>query len=82
MLDFAKYCYEVTEENQARLRQLMEREDIRYYGGDKLDLDFMLKIGHVLGNNSYEQNPKQTGYWESKDYVPTVYLKHLTTKIN
>lgn len=82
MLDFVKNCYEVTEENKARLRQLMEHEDIRYYNGDELELDILLKVGHVLGNNDYKQNPKQTGYWESKDYVPTVYLKHLITEIN
>ena len=82
MLDFVKYCYEVTEENKDTLRQMMEREDIRYYNGDELELDILLKVGHVLGNNDYKQNPKQTGYLESKDYVPTVYLKHLTTEIN
>ena len=81
MLDFVKYCYEVTEENKDTLRQMMEREDIRYYSGDKLDLDLILQVGHVLGNNDYKQNPKQTGYWESKEYVPTVYLKHLVTEI-
>lgn len=81
MLDFVKHCYEVTEENQARLRQLMEREDIRYYDGDELDLDFMLKVGHVLGNHDPVQNPKQTGYWESKDDVPTYCLRKLITDI-
>ena len=81
MLDFVKYCYEVTEENKDTLRQMMEREDIRYYSGDKLDLDLILQVGHVLGNNDYTQNPKQTGYWESKDYVPTVYLKRVITDI-
>lgn len=57
MLDFVKYCYEVTEENKDTLRQMIIDEDIRDYYDCKFDVS-NVQVGRVLGNVEDNPNPK------------------------
>lgn len=80
MLDFVNHYYEVTEENIESLRHMMIEEDIRDYCNDKLDLDFCVQVGYVLGNIA-TINPKQTGLWQFKRYMDSNELKKVTTEL-
>jgi len=80
MLDFAKYCYEVTEENKDALRQMIIDEDIRDYYDCKFDVSHV-QVGRVLGNVDDNPNPKQTGYWASKDVMWDCDLEKVTTEL-
>lgn len=50
MLNFIENYYEVTEQNKEVLRRKMIEEDIRVYNGDKADVNYLVQVGHVLGN--------------------------------
>lgn len=80
MLNFIDNYYEVTEQNIEQLRRQMIAEDIRNYSGRKLDLDFCLQVGHVLGNNR-NSYPNRTGYWTSRRNMYQTERKKLTTDI-
>lgn len=80
MLDFVNHYYEVTEENIDQLRKLMIDDDIRNPYGIKLSLDYVLQVGHVLGNIDND-NPKQTKCWCSKDDMSAFELEKLTTEL-
>ena len=80
MLDFVNHYYEVTEENIDQLKYLIECEDIRDYGGEKLDLDFDVRVGYVLGNIGND-NPKQTGLWCVKSTMIEDDLVNVTTEL-
>ena len=80
MLDFVNHYYEVTKENIDRLRQMMIDEGIRNPHNLKLDLDYVLQVGHVLGNIT-NKNPKQTKYWDSKDYMSASELEKITNEL-
>lgn len=80
MLNFVNHYYEVTEENIDQLRHLIELEDIRDYGSEKLDLDSVVRIGYVLGNIA-NNNPKQTGVWTSNSKMSKSGLKKVTTQL-
>lgn len=90
MLDFVNNYYEVTKENVSLLRQMIEDEDIRNPRNFRLDLDYALQVGHVLGNITnknpkqtkyFDRNPKHTGLWLSKDEMNRFDMKKLTTKL-
>ena len=80
MLDFIEHYYEVTESNKDELRKLMIVEDIRSYTGRTLDLNYFVRVGRVLGNNS-DDNPKHTGFWHSRNTMHDDERKKLTTDI-
>ena len=80
MLNFVENYYEVTDQNKDLLRRKMIEEDIRAYNGDKADISFLVRIGHVLGNkrSSY---PNRTGFWSSRETMNTCEQKKITTDI-
>lgn len=80
MLDFVENYYEVTERNKELLRQKLIDEDIRNYSGHKVNLDFYLKIGQVLGNIN-DDNPKHTGFWYSRVLLTENEQKKIRTTI-
>jgi len=63
MLDFVENYYEVTEQNKDLLRRKIIEEDIRDYNGDKVNVDYLVQVGKVLGN-VYDDNPsaQELGY--------------------
>ena len=79
MLDFVKNYYEVTEENQARLLQMMIAEDIRRYSGDKIDENY-ISVGCVLGN-IVNDDPKRVGRWLSRNSLSDKALKKVITQV-
>ena len=80
MLDFVENYYEVTEENKELLRKFMMAEDIRNYAGKKLDLDYFVTGGRVLGNNK-DHCTNRTGFWSSRNTMTDFERKKLTTHI-
>ena len=80
MLNFVENYYEVTEQNKELLRRKIIEEDIRDYNGDKVNVDYLVQVGKVLGN-VYDDNPKCTGAWISRKSMIDDRLKKLTTHI-
>lgn len=80
MLNFFTTYYEVTEQNKDLLRRKIIEEDIRDYNGDKVNVDYLVQVGKVLGN-VYDDNPKCTGAWISRKSMIGDRLKKLTTHI-
>lgn len=80
MLDFVKHYYEVTEENINQLKRLMKDEDIRFYDGRKLDVDTVVRVGRIIGNN-HDDNPKHTGRWSSRNNMSDESLEKVTTTV-
>ena len=80
MLDFVNNYYEITEENIDQLRQMMKADGVRSYKGDEIDFNVDVQVGHILGNVDND-NPKQTGYWSSKKWMPNGALKKVTTEL-
>lgn len=80
MLNFIDNYYEVTESNKDLLRCKIIEEDIREYNDEKLDTDWCVKVGHVLGNN-WDGNPKHTGCWYSRKAMPDYELDKITTMV-
>ena len=81
MLNFVENYYEVTESNKELLRRKIIDEDIREYNDVKLDIDYCLQVGHVLGNN-WDSNPKHTGCWYSRNAMPYYELNKITTVVS
>ena len=79
MLNFFTTYYEVTEQNKELLRKMIIDEDIRDYNGNKFIVD-LLKPGQVLGNN-YNNNPKYTGIWSSRNAMWASDRKKITTHV-
>ena len=55
-------------------------EDIREYSGNKADVDYLVQVGHVIGNNR-NRYPNRTGYWTSRENMYRSELKKLTTDV-
>ena len=81
MLNFIDNYYEVTESNKELLRRKIIEEDIREYNDEKLDTDWCVKVGHVLGNN-WDGNPKHTGCWYSRNAMPNYEIDKITTVVS
>lgn len=80
MLDFVNNHYEVTEENIELLKYLIKAEDIRDYGGHRIDVDVLVRVGRVIGSNQND-NPKCTGFWWGKHRMDSYNLTNVTTKV-
>ena len=80
MLYFVNHYYEVTDENINQLKCLIKAEDIRDYGGHRIDVDVLVRVGRVIGNNQ-TKNPKRTGFWSSRHAMGEDSLKKVTTTI-
>ena len=80
MLNFVENYYEVTEQNKDLLRRKMIEEDIRAYNGDKVDVNYLVQVGHVLGNKR-NRYPNRTGFWSSRRAMFKAERKKITTDI-
>lgn len=51
-----------------------------FFRADKVNVDYLVQVGKVLGN-VYDDNPKCTGAWISRQSMIDDRLKKLTTHI-
>ena len=79
MLDFVNNFYEVTVENKKALWQMIKDQGITLYNSDEFDFDYA-EVGYVLGNID-NQNPKETGFWGSRECLTEDDLAKVTTEL-
>lgn len=79
MLDFVNNFYEVTVENKKALWQMIKDQGITLYNGDEFDFDYA-EVGYVLGNID-NLNPKETGFWGSRECLSNDELVKVTTEL-
>ena len=79
MLDFVNNFYEVTVENKKALWQMINDQGITLYNGNEFDFDYA-EVGYVLGNID-NLNPKETGFWGSRECLSDDDLEKVTTEL-